>query len=154
MVRHTGVRLGLEYETPSSISWQRANKKTPLSVEQVEDKLATDDYDHVAERKDIYMEAFSRSPETFAQTFGIIENMEAEGEETRVGFGRDADNNEHFAAIFNNTFGSGLKLLVSDGGIIIDNIEGMTHEQYIALARSISRVSKNMLGILKYFDQQ
>ena len=41
----------------------------------------------------------------------------------------------------------------ADGGVtktILTVYEG----KYVALARSISRVSKNMLGILKYFDQQ
>ncbi len=128
------ITLGIKFETPNDEAWQRANRKTPKSVEKVEQILEDQDYEHIAERQDVYEQAFQQNPDMFAQTFSIIDNMEGEAN-INVSMRPDRNGEEHFVALFRNCGGSGLNFAVTDGNIIIQDIAEMTEAQYLELAR-------------------
>ncbi len=129
------AELGLIYATPNNgDAYAGAYENSNFTVEQVQSILEDQDYEHVAERQDIYERAFNNNPEEFAQSFSIIDRMEGEVN-TNVSLRTDTAGNEHLVTMFQNTYGSGLNFACIDGKIILENLEGITPEQYSALAR-------------------
>lgn len=125
------VELGLIYATPNdgdaySGAYERAN----FTVEQVESILAEQDYAHVAERQDVFERAFAEHPEEFAQSFSIIDRMD-DNADVNVRLRPDG----HMVTTFQNAYGNGLNFACLDGKIIINDIENLTHQQYLDLAR-------------------
>lgn len=52
-----------------------------------------------------------------------------------VGIKEDDQGNEHFVAMFRNVYGSGLDVAISEGHLILNSLQGISHEQYQSLAR-------------------
>ena len=127
--------FGLNYVTHRNVDeYSGAYDNANYTVEQARDILADGDYEGVDRRKDVYERAFANSPEDFAQTFSIIDRMEQDSE-IHVDMKNDNRGNEHFVAMFRNAYGSGLDLAISEGHLILNSLQGISHEQYRSLAR-------------------
>ena len=125
------VELGLIYATPNDgDAYSGAYENANLSVDTVRSILEEQSYAHVDERQDIFERAFIAHPEEFAQSFSIINRMEDDAD-IRVSLQPDG----HLRTIFQNAYGNGLNFACQDGNIIIKDIENLTHQQYLDLAR-------------------
>lgn len=69
--------FGFNYATHRDADeYSGAYDNANYTVKQAGEILSDGDYEHAAERKDVYERAFANSPEDFAQTFSIIDRME------------------------------------------------------------------------------
>ncbi len=127
--------FGFNYATHRDADeYSGAYDNANYTVKQAGEILSDGDYEHAAERKDVYERAFANSPEDFAQTFSIIDRMEKDTA-VHVGIKEDDQGNEHFVAMFRNVYGSGLDVAISEGHLILNSLQGISHEQYQSLAR-------------------
>lgn len=127
--------FGFNYATHRDADeYSGAYDNANYTVEQAGEILSDGDYEHAAERKDVYERAFANSPEDFAQTFSIIDRMEKDAA-VHTGIKEDDQGNEHFVAMFRNVYGSGLDVAISEGHLILNSLQGLSHEQYQSLAR-------------------
>lgn len=127
--------FGFNYATHRDADeYSGAYDNANYTVEQAGEILSDGDYEHAAERKDVYERAFANSPEDFAQTFSIIDRMEKDAA-VHTGIKEDDQGNEHFVAMFRNVYGSGLDVAISEGHLILNSLQGISHEQYQSLAR-------------------
>ena len=129
------AELGLIFATPNNgDAYAGAYENANFTVEQAQSMLEDNDDIPFPEYKDIYEQALQNNPEEFAQNFSIIDKMRDDAEVTATNR-IDNDGNEHFVSVFRNAFGVGLNFAVTEGRIIFDDIENLTHEQYEKIAQ-------------------